>query len=398
MLTVAWISEFPVEWLPDAPASVRQLPRQHPATWQRVLLAELEKMPDLRVHVIAFRKGFDQSLTFERHGVVFHLLKSPRLCRAASLFWIDTWAIRRALKAIRPDVVHAWGTEKGAALVAGRLGYPYVVTIQGLASWLRTVFPLTAYERWISWLERFSLSAAPLITAESRFAAQFVRQLVPQAPARQIEVVPDPLFHRIQRRPQSQPVRIVFNGHLGPRKGGDVLLLALDRLRHTLPCELVVLGSSAADFLRQMQTATSPELWSRIRFKQHLTPEEVAQELAEATWLACPTRADTGPMAVKEAVVAGVPVIGSAVGGIPDYVQPGRNGFLFPVGDLEGCCRALQLAAEHPLFRQGQVEAAALAQLRAYLSPERMAQSFVDAYRCVQAGTTCPPRAGVAAI
>ena len=41
---------------------------------------------------------------------------------------VDTVLIRRALRAIKPDVVHAWGTEQGAALVANRLGYPRVAT------------------------------------------------------------------------------------------------------------------------------------------------------------------------------------------------------------------------------------------------------------------------------
>ena len=49
--------------------------------------------------------------------------------------------IGRILKRVRPDVVHAWGTENGAALVAGRLGYPSVVTMQGLLTWLADQWP-----------------------------------------------------------------------------------------------------------------------------------------------------------------------------------------------------------------------------------------------------------------
>lgn len=48
-MTVAWISFFPIEWLPDIPEELRRLPWMHPATWQRVLLAELEKIPSLRL-------------------------------------------------------------------------------------------------------------------------------------------------------------------------------------------------------------------------------------------------------------------------------------------------------------------------------------------------------------
>src|SRR6266446_1592273 len=93
-----------------------------------------------------------------------------------------------------------------------------------------------------------------------------------------------------------------------------------------------------------------------------------------------PTRADTSPNAIKEAVVAGVPVVASSVGGIPDYVIPGKNGFLFPPGELSGFIGAIKAACTHPLFNKGEVDMETLAQTRAYLSPERMAQNFLKAY------------------
>ena len=47
VLNVAWISDFPVEWLPDLPEPLRALPRRHPATWEIVLLSQFEKDPAL---------------------------------------------------------------------------------------------------------------------------------------------------------------------------------------------------------------------------------------------------------------------------------------------------------------------------------------------------------------
>lgn len=96
--------------------------------------------------------------------------------------------------------------------------------------------------------------------------------------------------------------------------------------------------------------------------------------------LLLPTRADTSPNAVKEAVVAGVPVVASSVGGIPDYVVPGKNGLLFAPGDLREFVQTLRAACAHPLLSQGQVDPEALARLRAYLSPEQMAKNFLRAY------------------
>ena len=83
-LTIAWFSQFPVEWLPDAPDFVKELPREHPSTWQRVLLDELEVFPGLRLHVLVLRKQIPRNFQFERNGVTFHLIKTPGRLRAPS--------------------------------------------------------------------------------------------------------------------------------------------------------------------------------------------------------------------------------------------------------------------------------------------------------------------------
>ncbi len=380
-MTVAWISFFPIEWLPDIPEELRRLPRMHPATWQRVLLAELEKIPSLHLHVIVLRKQFARDYTFERNGVVFHLLKTRAGMRAPSLFWHDTLLVKRVLRNIRPDVVHAWGTENGAALVASRLGYPSVVTVQGLMSWMATLFPLTPQERLTAVLERISLARARVVTAESTFSTGYVKRAFPALIVQHIDVAPDPIFQRVQRRPQTNPARLIFVATLGPRKGGDVLLLALDQLRHDIHFELVVIGDTDPAFAAQMRSVTAPELWHRMHFKKGLTSDEIARELSVATIMVCPTRADTGPMSVKEAVVAGVPVVASAIGGIVDYVFPGENGWLFTPGDVNDCARAIQAACRHPLLGQGRVEPASLVRTRDYLSAERMGRKFFEMYR-----------------
>src|SRR5438067_8416687 len=117
-LTVAWISDFPIEWLPDLPQPLRSLPRRHPATWEMVLLSEFEKDPAIRVHVILLRGRIARDISFERNGTVFHVLKLPVWLRLLSLFWADTRLIRRACKRIKPDLVHAWGIGKGDCVLA----------------------------------------------------------------------------------------------------------------------------------------------------------------------------------------------------------------------------------------------------------------------------------------
>jgi hypothetical protein len=76
-LTVAWISDFPIEWLADIPEPLRHLPRQHPATWEMVLLAEFEKNPAVCVHVIILRKNIAHPL-FSRGNVTPTFLAKHR--------------------------------------------------------------------------------------------------------------------------------------------------------------------------------------------------------------------------------------------------------------------------------------------------------------------------------
>ena len=379
-LTVAWISDFPVEWLPDAPDAVKALPRRHPATWEMVLLEEFEKEPNIRVHTISLRPRISQNLSFERNGTIHHLLKAASWLRLGSAFWWDTLLIRRACRQINPDLVHAWGNEKGAGLLAHRLKYPYLMTIQGLFGWYKQRVPLRAYDSLMERFERISLARAPLATTESKFAVKYLRERYPRLHIEQAEHAPNRIFANVQRRPEPGSPHFVSLGTLGFRKGTDLLFQGLEQLVHKMPFKLTVICNPDQAYIERLRTAASTTLWERVQFKHHLLPADVARELETPTMLLLPTRADTSPNAVIEAVVAGVPVVASNIGGIPDYVLPDKNGLLFEPGDLSGFVGALRAACLHPLFKAGQVDPDTLANTRRYLSPERMAENFRRAY------------------
>ncbi len=379
-LTVVWVSDFPVEWLPDIPEPLRALPRQHPATWQIVLLNEFEQDPSLRVHVILLRRRIPHDLTFERNRTVFHVLKASAWLRLASLFWTDALLIRRVCKRIQADLVHAWGSERGAALTGTRLPYPSLMTVQGLYAWYKQVVPFGAYDLLLERLERMSLSRARLVTAESNFAIQFLRQRYPKLAVHQAEHAPNRAFFLARRRPQREPIHFVTIGGLSVRKGTDLIFRALDRLSTEMPFKLTVVSGPNPPYVASLRESVSSALWQRVEFKHHILPDEVANVLETATIMLLPTRADVSPNAVKEAVVEGLPVVASDVGGIPDYVRPDQNGFLFASGDLDAFTGSIRQAVHHPLFSRGQVEPASLARSRDYLSPERMTANFKTAY------------------
>ena len=248
-IKVVWVSDFPVEWLADIPEPLRQLPRRHPATWQMVLLSEFEKNPALQMHVVLLRKQVQRSFSFQRNGVTFHVLKASSRLRLASFFWCDTWLIKRVCREVQPDLVHAWGSEKGAALIASRLGYPYVATVQGLLTWYKEVVPLMAYERLAERLEHWSFPKAPIVTTESRFSVRYLQNRYPRLTVHQAEHAPNWAFHRVVRRPQTQPLHFISVATLGLRKGSDLLFEGLNHLASELPLKLTVISGPSPAFL-----------------------------------------------------------------------------------------------------------------------------------------------------
>jgi glycosyltransferase involved in cell wall biosynthesis len=79
---------------------------------------------------------------------------------------------------------------------------------------------------------------------------------------------------------------------------------------------------------------------SRIQFVPHQdAPASVAHYYQAADVYVHAAKADTFPSSVIEAAACGLPVVATAVGGIPEQVLDGRTGFLVPAGDAEAMAR-----------------------------------------------------------
>jgi glycosyltransferase involved in cell wall biosynthesis len=73
-----------------------------------------------------------------------------------------------------------------------------------------------------------------------------------------------------------------------------------------------------------------------------LSPGDVRAMLARSDLFLFPSHYEGLPNAVLEAMAAGVPVVATRVGSLPDVVEDGQAGFLLPVGDVEGLARAVR--------------------------------------------------------
>ena len=118
-----------------------------------------------------------------------------------------------------------------------------------------------------------------------------------------------------------------------------------------------------------------------IRFVPYLKDsQKVARYYQAADLYLHPTRADTFPTTVLEALACGTPVVASAVGGIPEQVVEGRTGFLVPVGDRHSMAeKIITLLEDEDIRAQMGLQAAADAARRFEL--ERMVEEYLALYR-----------------
>jgi glycosyltransferase involved in cell wall biosynthesis len=107
--------------------------------------------------------------------------------------------------------------------------------------------------------------------------------------------------------------------------------------------------------------------------------KELQSKLSAAWALVHPTKADTGPMAVKEARVIGLPVITTAERGQSRYVHHGENGFIVPSSDPDALATAIdRLAGDFAMVKRfGHTHHDSD---REYFRPEKTASAFCDLY------------------
>jgi glycosyltransferase involved in cell wall biosynthesis len=129
-------------------------------------------------------------------------------------------------------------------------------------------------------------------------------------------------------------LHIVTLGSVEPRKGQDVLVTAFRKLpRHVRDrCELHLVGrlldETFVDTLRGVARCLP------VRLHGEVSPGEALALLDESDVLVCPSRDETGPLVVMEAMALGKPVISTEVGAVPELIEDGANGLLVAPGEV----------------------------------------------------------------
>lgn len=301
-------------------------PAPYFGTAPEALLQGFATLPDVEVHVVSCAQRPMASPEKLADNIWFHSLHVPRAGWMRTAYQGCVRAVRRKLRELKPDIVHGQGTERDCALSAVFSGFPNVLTVHGNMRLIAEMFQArTLSYQWLAAkLEAFTLPRSAGVVCITHYTQAAVKNL-----ARKTWVVPNAVdagFFDVQPefRPDEPPV-ILCVGAVCPRKNQNEFIRALDLLAVRENFSVVFLGQADdVDYGAEFFHLVRERPWCRhIPFAGR---DRVKEHFKAATLLALPTREDNCPMVVLEAMAAGVPVLASNVGGVPDLIESDRTG------------------------------------------------------------------------
>ena len=351
------------------------------------LVAELRKTPDLELHVVHCHSDIAENRIVTEGPVTVHYLAQTRQ-RLIPNMMTGVGRIAAELRRIAPDVVNAHGPSFAVASL--QAGYRPIWTIHGVlaqeAALYRGMFHRLSFALARRY-ERQALAQVETITTVSRYVVETYRG---QSQAGCTwHVIDNPAPSDLFTMPR-EPVtgRILMPASLIPLKDPLTLVQAAPQMRNRVPNLSVHLAGSLADapYVAEVRREIARlGLDETVTLLGALDAGTLRREYRQAAVVALPSRQEVAPMAVIEALAAGIPVVASRVGGLPYLVEDGVTGRLTPPSDPGALADTLTeiLTEPHAAARMG---AAGRAVARDRFDPARVASQYLTLYRASVSG------------
>jgi glycosyltransferase involved in cell wall biosynthesis len=246
------------------------------------------------------------------------------------------------IRALRPDVIHThFAVPSGALAFALSLltGVPYILTAH-LGDVPGGVPEKTA--RWFRWIEPFT---RPIWQHARQVAAvsEFTKQLALQHYVREIHVIPngaDFTNMPVVQVEVNHPPRIVFAGRFVSQKNPLTIIKVLSTLKD-LDWSCSMLGDGPL-FEKVKEEIELHGMGERFHLTGWVTPVDVVNEFSRSDILFMPSSSEGLPVVGVDALVKGLAIVASKIGGFLDLVDSGVNGCLIDLHDEAGFSSALR--------------------------------------------------------
>ena len=251
-------------------------------------------------------------------------------------------------------------------------------------------YPAVAVDRtreMLSIKKRIVQKLNPYIACPSNWLASRVRKAFPEK--KNITVIPNGISTEIFKPQNKSKLReelglptnkflLVYAAEMGgsnPFKGGDVLRKITDKLVEFKDLVIITIGD--ADI--------TPRNHCHLPYKYISSEVEMSRLYNCADMLVYPTRADNLPLVVLEAMACGLPVVASRLGGIPEIISHGVNGYLVDeIDDPQAFLNEIHQFIQLDETEQKSIGNHALATIRNNFTLEQMVERYDKLYQTLR--------------
>jgi L-malate glycosyltransferase len=303
--------------------------------------AEHYRNQGLSVHIASFREA-------SIPGVQVHVLRTHGMGRLG--YFLALPALRALTRSIAPDVVHAQYVTSYGFLAAFAQLHPLVIT-----AWGTDVLISPKQSRVMRWLASYAVRHADAVTTVAQHMNAAVAEL--GIPVDAISAVPfgvDSQHFRppSQPRPRDGVVRLICTRNFGPIYDVGTLVTAL-QLAITrglrLKVDLVGAGPLREELLNQVLAA---QLSDVVTFHGHVSPDVLANLLAQADIFVTPALSDGNNVSLNEAMACGCFPVATDIPANAQWLKDGQNGLLYPPGDADALATCITRAAGDVAWRE----------------------------------------------
>lgn len=267
--------------------------------------------------------------------------------------------LKRLLSSFGPDLVHAHSSKAGVLgrLASRSLKLPCVFTAHG---WAFTEGVSARKQTFYRYIERALAPLANTIITVSEYDRNLALANKVGRPSQLVTVingVPDTALPKAPARPTTQadaPVRLIMVARFDEPKDQATLVQALSVLNTaqapaaTQNWQLELVGDGPL-IAAVMQQAKDAGLEQKIHFAG--SRNDVPARLAEADIFVLSSRWEGLPLSILEATAAGLPVVATNVGGVPETVIDGETGYLVKRSDAQALAAKLKALIQDPALR-----------------------------------------------
>jgi glycosyltransferase involved in cell wall biosynthesis len=194
-------------------------------------------------------------------------------------------------------------------------------------------------------------------------------------------VVPTSFAHATENdnRATSPLWDVLLVGQLIHRKGGDVLLDAMSQVIHDVPQARVAFAG-----IGDMESALRAQarrlgIESHVDFLGELSRDATLDAYRNSRIVAIPSRSEGLPLVLLEAQWLGIPVVASAVDGLPESIVDGEDGLLVPSDDPNALARGIARLLSDDT-RYAEIGACARQHAREVFAPRVMVRALSTVY------------------